>query len=158
MVKNDSCPPCLQSGTLNVLQVTDDERVVLDTLLILLESWNWAHSSGIKCQEQLWGQWWPKSSLSPVRNPQCPPSHLWLFGGSWHFSNHARKLKFGPQIENHIWRTFTMLRMTHILHVSSQEPSMSSKSLKMTGVSWNIYNHYTDLKLSTHVYNSAKTN
>ena len=84
-----------RSGTLNVLQVTDDDSVALDTLLIMLECSNLAHRSIIQCQLQLWG--WTISSLSPVRNPQCPSSHWWWQGGSWHTSNHARKLKFCTQ-------------------------------------------------------------
>ena len=66
---DDPCSPCLESGMLNVLQVTDDNRVVLDTLLIMLECWNWAHRSRIQSQEQLWGQQWPMSSISLYGTP-----------------------------------------------------------------------------------------
>ena len=37
----------------NLIQVTDCDKVVLDTLLIRLECSNLAQGSGIKCQEQL---------------------------------------------------------------------------------------------------------
>ena len=38
-VNGDLCPPCsLSSGTLEVLQVTDDDGEVLDTLLIMLKT------------------------------------------------------------------------------------------------------------------------
>ena len=85
-------------------QVNDDDRVVLDTLLTMLECWNLARRPGIQCQEYLWGQGWPSMSL--IRNPQCPPSHWWWWGGSWHTSNLARKLNFGTHVRNHIWWTF----------------------------------------------------
>ena len=151
-VKYDPCPPCLWSGTLNVLQVTDDDKVLLDTLLIRLECRNLAHRSWIQCQELFWGQGRPMSSMSWVRNNQCPPSHWWWWGGSWYTSNHARKLKFGTQIEKHIWRTFIMSKKTHVLHVSWQEPSKSSKSLMMTGGSWHTSNHARDSNFCTHVW------
>ena len=129
---------CLWSGTINVLQVTEDDMGVLDTLLIMLEFWNFAHRSEIQCQEQLLGQEWPMSSMLPVRNPQCPPSQWWWWVGSWHTSNLARKLKFGTHVRIHTLRTFKMPRMNRVIHVSSEEPSKSSKSLKMTGGSWHL--------------------
>ena len=76
---------CLWSGTFYVLQATDDDRGVLYTLLIMLECWNSATILGIKCQEQ----WWPTSSMSPVRNSQCSSSHWWCQDSSWQTSNHA---------------------------------------------------------------------
>ena len=48
-VSDDPCPPCLGSGTFNIIQVTDDDGVVLDKLFILLSSWNLAHKLGIIC-------------------------------------------------------------------------------------------------------------
>ena len=52
-VKNDPFPPCLWSGTLNVLQVIDDDMVILDTLLTMPESRNSAHISGIQFQDKV---------------------------------------------------------------------------------------------------------
>ena len=92
-------------------------------------------------------------SMSPVRNPQCPPSQWWWQNGSWHTSNHDRKQEFGKQLGNQIWRTIKMSKMTHVLHVFCQEPSMSSKSLMMTGVSWHTFNHARKLKYGTNVMN-----
>ena len=46
-VKDDPSHPCLWSTTLNIRQVTNDDRVVLDTLLILAECRILAHRSGI---------------------------------------------------------------------------------------------------------------
>ena len=42
------------------------------------------------------------SSNTPVRNLQHPPSMTSRTGGSWGTSKHARELKFGTQVENHI--------------------------------------------------------
>ena len=112
---------------------------VLDTLLIMIECWNFAHRLGIKCQEQWWGKRWPISSMSPVRNPQYPPSHWWWQGSSWHISNNARMLKFGTQVVNPMSRTIIRSKLTHVLHVSGQEPSMSSKSLKII---WWFLTHF----------------
>ena len=61
-VKDYPYPTCLHSGTLNVLQVTDDDRMVLDTLIIMLECRNVTHRSGIKYQEKY-----------EVNNYQFPP-------------------------------------------------------------------------------------
>ena len=52
-------PPSLQSGTINVLQVWLRGRGVLDTLLIMLESWNLAHKSRITYHDDPWCQGWP---------------------------------------------------------------------------------------------------
>ena len=120
--------------------------------LFLLECWSLANRSRIQCQEELYGQGWPMSSISLVRNPQCPPSHWWWRGVSWHTSNHTRKLKFGTQVGNHIWRTFEMSKMTHVLNISGQEPSMSSESLMMSGVSWRTSNHGRNSKFGTHIW------
>ena len=52
--------------------------------------------------------WWfmmsrmTPSSKSPVRNHQHPPSIISRTGDSWHTSNHARELKFGTQVKNHM--------------------------------------------------------
>ena len=56
-INDDQCPPCLQSGTLNVLQVTDDDGGVLDTLLIILEIQNFAHMFGGIYDHKLFGKW-----------------------------------------------------------------------------------------------------
>ena len=106
---------------------------VLDTLLIMLKCWNFAHRLGIECPEQLWGQRCSMSSISLVRNPQCHPSHWWWWGESWHTSNHVRRLKLGTQAGNPMPRTIMRTRRTHVLHVTGQVPSMSSKSLMMMG-------------------------
>ena len=73
------------------------------------------------------------SSLSLVRNLQCPLSHWWWWGGSWFTYNNATKLKFGTQVENKIERIFKISRMTHVLLLSSQKFSKSSKSQIMIG-------------------------
>ena len=73
-MKEDPCPLCLRSGNLNVLQVTDDDRVVLDTLLIMPEILNLTDRSGITYEEHLSCQGEPMSSMPAVRNPYCPES------------------------------------------------------------------------------------
>ena len=78
-----------------------------------------------------WCQGWPclPCLLSGTLNVlQVPPS---MRGGSWHTPNHARMLKIGTQVGNPMSRTIMRSRMTHVLHVFDQEPSMSSKSLMM---------------------------
>ena len=56
-VKDDSCPSCLWSGTFKGTQVTDDDVEVLDTLLVMLETKNFAHMFGGTCDEELLGHW-----------------------------------------------------------------------------------------------------
>ena len=78
---------------------------VLDTLLIMLVSWNSTHKQQITYHHDLWYQGWP--------HPQRPQSgtindlRVWasMTGGSWHTSNHARELNFGTQVKNHcgVW-------------------------------------------------------
>jgi len=52
------------------------------------------------------------SSKTPVRNLQHPPSMVFKDAGSWHTSNHARELKFGTQVKNHIWWQSIASKMT----------------------------------------------
>ena len=47
--------------------------------------------------------------------------------------NHTKMQKFDTQVGNQMSRTIMRLVMTQVLHFSSQEPSMSSKSLMMGG-------------------------
>ena len=117
------------------------------------ECWNSAHRMWIQCQEQFWGQRWPMSSMSLVKNLQCPPSHWWWGSGSCNTSNHARKLKFGTQVGNHLWRTFKMSKITCVLHVSWQEPSKSPKTLMMTRRFLKPFIHARNLKFGTKVRN-----
>ena len=86
-VKDDSYLSWIQSGTLNVLQFTDDDRVVLDTLQTKKESWNFVQKLGISYEEHLKCQ---GLRMSPVGNFKSPPSHWGWWGGSWHTYNHAR--------------------------------------------------------------------
>ena len=53
----DPCPPCLQSGTINVLHVTDDNGMVLDTLLIMVETQNLTHMFGGNCDHKILSHW-----------------------------------------------------------------------------------------------------
>ena len=138
-VKDDPIHQVSCQGPSTSFKYPHKGQKVLDTLLIMLECQNFAHRSGIVYQKQLWGQGWSMSSMSLVRNHQCPPSHWWWQGPSWHTFTHARKLKFGSQVSNHIWRTFEMSKMTDVLIVSSQKPSKSSKSLMMI---WRFLTHF----------------
>ena len=52
------------------------------------------------------------SSKYPVRNHQCPASMTLRTGGSWHTSIHARELRFGAKVKNHISWCSMMSRMT----------------------------------------------
>ena len=117
--------PCQKPSTSSKYPPQGQE--VLDTLLIMLEWWHFTNRSSIKCWEQLWGQGWPMSSVSLVRNPQCQKSHWWWQGGSWHTYNHGKMLKCGTEVMNLMSRTYLRSMMIHVLHVSSQKPSMSSK-------------------------------
>ena len=90
-------------------------------------------------------------SRTIVRSRMTPALHV-----SWHTSNHAKMLKFGIQVRYPVSRTVMRSGMTHIFHVSSQEHSMSSKSLMMTGGSWHTYNHARKLKFGTHVRNHLR--
>ena len=85
---------------------------VPDSLLIMLESWNLANNSRITYHDGPWCQGWlhPPSIQSGTTN--VLQVWTWRTGGSWHTSNHARELKFGTQVKNHIsWRS-KMSRMT----------------------------------------------
>ena len=98
----------------------------------------------------------PKSRMTHVlhvigQEPSMSSKYLMMMGGSWHTSNHDRMLKFGTQVEIPMSRTITKSRMTHVLHVSGQEPSMSSKYLMMMGGSWHTFNHARMLKFGTQV-------
>ena len=87
-------------------------RGVLDTLLIMLESWNLAHKSRITYHDDPWCQGWPHPPS--IQSGTINILQVWTLrmGGSWHTSYHARELKFGTQVKNHVsWRSLTS-RMT----------------------------------------------
>ena len=73
-VKDYPCPPFLQSATLNILQVTNVDRGVLDIIVIRLEKWNVAHMCETTWQENPLCQWCPLFFISPFNIAQCPPS------------------------------------------------------------------------------------
>ena len=91
------------------------------------------------------------SSKSPVRNHQHPPSMTSRTGGSWHTSIHARELKFGTQVKNHISWWSMMSRITSSFKIPVRilqlPPSMTSR----TGGSWHTSNHARELKFGTQV-------
>ena len=60
---------------------------------------------------------------------------------------------FGEKVEYPMSRKIMRSRMINGLHVSSQEPSMPSKSLMMTGVFLHTSNHARMLKFGTHIRN-----
>ena len=121
-VRNDFCPLSTWSGTLNVLQVWTSRTGVintsskygwgvLDILLFMLESWNLAHMSRITYHDNPWGQERPHP-------PSLQSGAINIFKvltsrivGSWHTSIHARELKFGTQVKNHISWWSMMSRM-----------------------------------------------
>ena len=91
--------------------------------------------------------------MSLGKKPQCHPSNWWWPDSSWHLSDIARRLKFGTNVANHISRTIMRSMMTHVLHVSCQEPSISPKSLNMMLGSWHTSNHARRLKFGTQIGN-----
>ena len=101
---------------------------VLDTLLIMLECWGL--KSNVKKNYAVKDDPCPSCLWSGTPNVL---SHWWWQDSSWHTSIHTRMLKSGIQVMNQISRTIMRSIMTHVIHVSGQEPSISSKSLKMTG-------------------------
>ena len=71
-VKDDSCPPCILSGTLKVTKVPDDYGVVLDTVDIygMLE-----FGAQVRNLMSITIVRSRMSFISLVRNPQFPPRH-----------------------------------------------------------------------------------
>ena len=126
----------MRSILTRVLQVTDDDGVILDALLIMLESWNLEPMLRIIYEEHLKCQGLLMSSMSPFRNPQSHSSHWWWWVGAWHTSNHARKLKFESHVGNHIWRTFKMSRMTHVLHDYIQDLRRTTHTFLDVPIPW----------------------
>ena len=93
------------------------------------------------------------SSKSPVRNLQRPPSMTCRTGGSSHTSIHARELKFGTQVKNHISWWSMMSRMTpsskYPVRNHQCPPSMTSR----TRCSWHTSIHARELKFGAQVKN-----
>jgi len=101
------------------------------------------------CQDDLGHQRWPPSTKTPVRNLHRPPSMTLRMAGPWHSLNHARELKFGRQLKNHISLWSMMSRMTP----SSKTPVRNlqhppSITLRMAGP-WQTSNHARELKFGT---------
>ena len=76
---------------------------VLDTILIMLESWNFAHKSRITYDDDPWRQGRPHPPS--LQSGTINILQIWTSraGGSWHTSYHVRELKFCTQVKNHIW-------------------------------------------------------
>ena len=126
---------------------------VLDTLFIMLESWNLAHNSRITYHDDPWCQGWPHPPS--IQSGTINVLQVWTsrMGGSWHASDHAKELKFGTQIKNHISWWSMLSRMTQ----SSNYPVRnhlhpSSMTLRMGG-SWHPSIHARELKFVTQVKN-----
>ena len=66
------------------------------------------------------------SSMSPVRNPQCPPSTPLLDPPSWHTSNWDISTKLSGYLP-YGKKVIQEIRNDPVIHVSNQEASMSSK-------------------------------
>ena len=104
-------PPSIQSGTITVLQVWTSRTGIHEVLIIMLESWNLAHKSRITKHDNPWCQGWP-----------FPPSlqsgtinilQVWTSRfGKVLDKHHARELKFGTLVKNHISWQSIMSRMT----------------------------------------------
>ena len=90
-----------------------------------------------------------QSSKYPVRNHPHPPSKTSKTGGSWHTSIHARELRFGTQVKNHISWCSMMSKITpsskYPVRNLQHPPSMISRK----GGSWHIYIHARELKFGT---------
>ena len=90
-------------------------------------------------------------SKYPVRNHQLPPSMTSRMGSSWYTTIHARKLRFGTQVRNHI--RSMMSRMTpsskYSVRNHPRPPSMTSR----TGGSWHTSIHARELKFGTQIKN-----
>ena len=103
--------PRLLSGTFSVHQVWLQGQGVLDTLLIMLEHWNLADNqkSHIMMIHDV-----KDGSILQDSNQEPSASSLYDFedGGSWHTFIHARELKFGTQVKNHISWQSMMSTMT----------------------------------------------
>ena len=104
--------PSLLSGTINVIQVWTSRTG---------GSWHtFYHARKLKSGTQVKNHisWWymiskmTPSSKTPVRNHQRPPGMTLRTEGFWSSSIHARKLKFGKQLKNHISWCSMMSRMT----------------------------------------------
>ena len=77
-------PPSLQSGTFSILQVWLQGWGVLDTLLIVLESWNLARKSRITYHDDLWCQKLPH--LPSIQSGREVLDFLLIMLESWNVS------------------------------------------------------------------------
>ena len=111
------CPPCLWSGT----SQRPPSTPLLDTLLIGIFR---VSSMGWKASFMTSGM--TMSSMSPVRNPQRPPSTPFLTSLLDKLLNEISTQNF-QGIFLGVKNIIHDIRNDQVLHVSSQEPSMSSK-------------------------------
>ena len=93
------------------------------------------------------------SSNTPVRNLQHPPSMISRMGGSWGTSKHARELKFGTQVKNHISRRSILYMMTPSSKTPVSNPQHPPSMTSRTGGSWGTSKHARELKFGTKVKN-----
>ena len=78
----------------------------------MLENWNLVHKSRISYQDNPWRQGWPHPPGLQSGTFSVLQVWLWGWGGYWGTSKHARELKFGRQVKNHILWQSMMSRMT----------------------------------------------
>ena len=114
------------------------EQEVLDTLLIMLESWNFAHKLRTTCDDDPWHQGWPNPPSIESGTINIPQVWTLRMEGSWHTCNHARELKFATQVKNHILWWYMISRMTS----SSKYPFKNHQSPPMLNVKiWKCENN-----------------
>ena len=110
---------------------------------------------GTQVINHIWWQsmksWMTPSSKYPVRNHQHIPSIDFKDRGFWHTCNHARELKFGTKVNNHIW----WQSMKSMMTPSSKYPvrnhqHLPSLDFKDRGF-WHTCNHAIELKFGTQV-------
>ena len=81
--------------------------MVLDTLIIVLESWNLVHKSRITYYDDPWCQGWPHRPSLQSGTFSLLQVWLWGRGGSWGTSNNARDMKFCTQVTNCVsWQSW----------------------------------------------------
>ena len=119
----------------------------------MLESWNLAHKSSITYHDDSWCLQWPPPPS--IQSGTINVLHLRTsrIGCTWHTSIHARELKFGTQVENHILWCSMMSRITpsfkYPVRIHQHPPSMTLR----TEGSWHTSFHARKLKFVTQVNN-----
>ena len=142
------CPPSLQSGTLNVLQIPPGSTPLLDTLIIKISTWNFQGVFLWVKQDSPWYEGWhcPQRLRSGTLNILQVPK--WRIPLSWHTSTNNINMKLSGYLPWGKTTSTKTSRMTLSSKSLIKKPQCPPGTPFFTPNSWHTFNKDINTKLS----------